>query len=197
LSLWLVFVVAGCGADDTTTGGDAAPATTAATTDASSGVVHSAIVGRWERVHECGELVAALDEAGLGAAAPAIVAGDYFPDISVAEVAAKGELCEGAKAMVHSHFFDASGRFGSLDENENQVDEGRYEVIDSRTIGLGPGVEFNFQIEGDTLTLSPVLSEGMVEEALANPLEIADAVRAIAVAYPGQEWRRVPCNTRC
>jgi hypothetical protein len=199
ISVWFVLVVAACGSDEPMSRDDARPSTAAATTDQASGVVESAIVGRWERVHECDELVDALEEAGLRAVAAAIVAGDFFPDMSAAEVAAKDDLCDGASAMVHSHFFDTSGRFGSLDENENQVDEGRYEVIDSRTIRIGgsSGVAFNFAIEDDTLMLSPVLTRAMLGEALTSSSEIKDAVRAIAVAYPGEEWKRVPCKTWC
>lgn len=200
ISLCLV-LSAGCGSQEPSSADDAGRPTSAAATESSaSGGGEAAIVGRWERVHACTELVSALEEAGLGDVAAPIVAGDYYSDGSAAELAAKDDLCEGAKPpFVHSHFFDASGRFGSLDENENQVDEGPYEVVDDRTIRIGgnQGVTFNYEIEGDTLTLSPVLTEAMVEEALANPTEITDATRAVAVAYPGQEWKRVPCKTWC
>lgn len=199
--LWLALFAAGCGSDEPTSADDASPSTTAATTETSPGSVgESAIVGRWERVHDCSELLNALDDAGLREVAPPIVGEEYFPDVSAAELAQKDELCKGAKApFVHSHFFDATGRFGSLDENESQVDEGSYEIIDSRTIRIGGdrGVEFNYKIEGHTLMLSPVLTQTMVEEALANPLVISNAARAIAVAYPGQVWKRVNCKTWC
>jgi hypothetical protein len=201
ISLCLALFVAGCGSDERTSADDASPSKTAATTETSPGSVgNAAIVGRWERVHECSELLEALDAAGLREVAAPIVAGDYFSDMKAAVLAENDELCEGAKPpFVHSHFFDAEGRFGSLDENESQVDEGRYEIIDSRTIRIGgdEGVAFHYKIEGETLTLSPVLTQAMVEEALANPLVITDATRAIAVAYPGQVWKRVPCKTWC
>lgn len=200
ISLWLALFAAGCGSDEPTSARDASPSTTAATEKSPGSVGQSAIVGRWERVNECSELLNALDEAGLREAAPKIVGEEYFPDISPAELAQKDELCEGAKApFVHSHFFDATGRFGSLDENENQVDEGNYEIIDTRTIRIGGegGVNFNYTIEGDTLMLSPVLTQAMVEVALSNPLGITNATRAVAVAYPGQAWKRVSCKTWC
>jgi hypothetical protein len=199
MSLCLVLLSAGCGSDEPSSADDAGSSTTAAATE-SSASAESAIVGRWERVHACSELVSALEEAGLGDVAAPIVAGDYYSDGSVGELAGKDDLCEGAKPpFVHSHFFDASGRFGSLDESENQVDEGAYEVVGDRRIRIGgdQGVTFNYEIEGDTLMLSPVVTEAMVEEALANPTEITDAARAVAVAYPGQEWKRVPCKTWC
>jgi hypothetical protein len=201
ISLWLALVAAGCGSDESPSADDARPSTTAGTqANAGSLGVESAIVGRWERVHECNELLNAFDEAGLRKVAPALIAEEYYPDTSAAELALKDDACEGAKPpFVHSHFFDGSGRFGSLDENENQVDEGRYEIIDSRTIRIGgdQGVKFNYEIEGDTLMLSPVLTAPMVAEALANPLQVTNAGRAIAVAYPGQTWKRVSCKTWC
>lgn len=200
MSLWLALLATGCGSDEPTSAGDASPSATVATTEPSLGGGESAIVGRWERIHKCSELLDALDKAGLREVAPAVIAEDHFPDMSAAELAQKDDPCMGAKApFVHSHFFTASGAFGSLDENENQVDEGSYEVIDGRTIriGGGQGVNFTYTIEGDTLTLSPVLTQEMVEEALATPLEISDAERAIAVAYPGHRWKRVACKTWC
>jgi hypothetical protein len=201
ISLWLMLFAAGCGSDEPSPAADASPATTAATTETSPGSVgESAIVGRWQRVHKCGELLNALDKSGLREVAPRIVGEEYFPDVPAAELAQKDELCEGAKTpFVHSHFFDGGGRFGSLDENENQVDEGRYEVIDRRTIRIGgdQGVKFSYQIEGDTLTLSPVLTQAMVEEARTNPLVISNAARAVAVAYPGHAWKRVGCKSWC
>ena len=120
--------------DDPTSADDAGPTTTAVTTEQSPGSVGNAgIVGRWERVLRCSELVDALEAAGLRKVAAPIVAGDYFRDMNAAALAEKDDLCEGAKPpFVHSHFFDAEGRFGSLDENESQVDEGRYDVVDSR-----------------------------------------------------------------
>lgn len=201
ISLWsLALLGAGCGSDEQTAD-DAAPPTTAATTETSpAGFGAAAIVGRWERVHECSELLNALDKAGLRVVAPAIVGEEYFPNTSAAGLAQKDELCEGANApFIHSHFFDATGRFGSLDENESPVDEGRYEIIDSRTIRIGgdQGVAFKYKIEGDKLMLSPVLTQAMVQEARANPLEITNAARAIAVAYPGQAWKRVNCKSWC
>ena len=200
ISLCLV-LTAGCGSEEPSTADDAGPRTTAAATESSASDVRgAAIIGRWERVHACTELVSALEEVGLGDVAAPIVAGDYYSDGSAAELAAKDDLCEGAKPpFVHSHFFDASGGFGSLNEDENQVDEGPYEIVDDRTIRIGgdQGVAFNYEIEDYTLTLSPVLSEAMVEEALANPTQITNATRAVAVAYPGQEWKRVPCKTWC
>lgn len=201
LSLSLALIAAGCGSDDSTSADDARPAATSAATEPSTGSVGvAAIVGRWERVHACNELLNAFEEAGLRKLAPALIAEEYYTDTSAAELAGKNDPCDGARApFVHSHFFDGSGRFGSLDENENLVDEGQYETLDGQTIRIGgdQGVKFNYDIEGETLMLSPVITGPMAAEALANPQQVTNAGRAIAVAYPGETWNRVSCKTWC
>jgi hypothetical protein len=157
-----------------------------------------ALVGRWERVNECPHLVKALDDADLNAIAPSVV-GDYFPGISAKKSAKKADPCAGAEPFVHSHFFTDSGAFGSLTEDLQQVDDGTYAIIDDTTfrIGTDPGVEFHYEIDGDTLSLSPVITKAMVAKALAHPLEFSDAGWSVAVAYPGQTWKRVDCSGWC
>jgi len=189
-----VLAVAGCGGQ-----GGSAPTSPATTTEAASTAGVPRLVGRWERVNKCPELLAALEDAGLGAIAPAVV-GDYFPDVPAAELAQKRNICAGAEPFVHSHFFDSAGRFGSLDANENQVDDGTYEIIDDARFRIGnadEGVTFRYQIDEDRLRLSPVITEALLTEALANPLQFSDAGWSVAVSYPGQEWRRVPCGRWC
>jgi hypothetical protein len=156
------------------------------------------LVGRWERVNECPQLVRALDEAGLGAIAPSVV-GDYFPGVSAKKLAKKADVCAGAKPFVHSHFFTDGGAFGSLTEEFHQVDDGTYNIINDRTfrIGSDPGVQFHYEIDDDTLSLSPVITKAMVAKALSNPLEFNDAGWSVSVAYPGQTWKRVDCNGWC
>jgi hypothetical protein len=41
------------------------------------------------------------------------------------------------------------------------------------------------------------VTEATLEQALANPLEFTDAGWSISVAYPGEEWKRVPCGSWC
>ncbi len=102
------------------------------------------------------QLVNALEEAGLRAIAPSVV-GDYFPDESPKELARKDNVCAGAEPFVHHHFFDEAGRFGSLDETEQQVDDGNYEVLDEGRFRIGNrdfGVVFRYEIAGDALSSS-------------------------------------------
>jgi hypothetical protein len=197
LLIALTVLAVGCGSDESSSAGQ--PSSTQSTT-AGTTTAAPAIVGRWERVNKCPQLVMALEEAGLGSIAPSVV-GDYFPETSAKELAQKDDLCEGAKPFVHYHFFSEAGQFGSLDENENQVDDGPYEIIDSSTIRIGGGdpggVVFDYEIQGDTLALSPVLTRAMRKQALARPLDFSDAGWAISVAYPGEVWKRVSCDSWC
>ena len=126
--------------------------------------------------------------------------GDYFPDSDPEELAGKEDLCEGAEPFVHYHFFDATGRFGSLDEEQDLADDGTYEIIDEGGVRIeNPdfAVVFGYEVDSDTLRLSPEITEAMIEEALASPFEFTAAKWSLSVSYPGHEWKRVPCGTWC
>lgn len=154
------------------------------------------LVGRWSRVHRCQELVNALKKAGLGATAPAAV-GDFFPGSTPKQLAKKPDICKGAKPMVHSHFFAKDRRFGSLDQNGNQVDDGRYRIISRHTFRIGRST-FHYRIsERKRLGLNPVITAAARRQALAHPLQFSAAVWMVSVAYPGHTWKRVPCNGWC
>ena len=153
------------------------------------------IVGRWQQAHTCQQLVDALDAQGLGVLAPGVV-GDYFPDQSYDELAAKDDLCSGAKPQQHSHFFTASGLFGSVDQYGNQVDDGTYVIVDANTIQVGDGT-FDYSIQGGTLQLTPVITEKQRQEALRHPEEFSTAGWMVAVSYPGTKWKKVPCQGWC
>ncbi len=144
-------------------------------------------------------MVRALSEAGLGALAPGVV-GDYFPGESPKELEKKQKLCQEAMPQRHSHFFTADGLFGSLDQNEQQVDDGPYRISGPGTFQLGENQEetFTYRIEGgDRLTMVPVISATVKRMALARPLEFSIAGHQVAVALTGQTWQRVPCGTWC
>lgn len=158
------------------------------------------IVGRWQQAHTCQQLVDALKDEGLGGIAPAMV-GDYFPDQSVDELAAKEDVCSGAKPQQHSHFFTASGFFGSVDQYGNQVDDGTYVVVDSDTIQIGGAdradATFDYSIQGGVLQLTPMITDRQRREALRQPEEFSTAGWMVAVSYPGTKWKRVPCQGWC
>jgi hypothetical protein len=198
-ALLISVLAAGCGGESEQAEPSAptSVASTAATTPTTTAETE-AFVGRWERVNECPQLLKALSEAGLAAIAASVV-GDYFPDSTSKELAKKDDFCRGAEPFVHSHFFTETGEFGSLTEDLEQVDDGPYEIIDDSTLRIGadPGVEFHYEIRGDTLTLTPVITKAMIAQALAHPLEFSDAGWSVAVAYPGHVWKRVDCSGWC
>jgi hypothetical protein len=172
-----------------------------ATQAASVTLAGSPLVGRWERVTTCQQLVAELRKAGLGAAAPYAWLGQTSSSGESSfrpgsPKPTKAHPCAGAIPRLHSHFFSASGRFGSLDWRGGQVDDGQYRIVNSTTlrIGLQP---FHFRIlHGNTLMLSPVLTKAMIRQAAAHPQKFSPALWAISVAYAGHTWKRVACN-RC
>jgi hypothetical protein len=154
------------------------------------------IVGRWERVTTCQELVSALTKAGLRKTAPAILAGNGFVPGTPQQLAARTNICKGAVARRHSHFFTAAGQFGSVDYNSQQVDDGSYRLLDIRTVRINDG-KFHFRIKGRELRLEPVISAAARRKALADPLQFSTAGWQVAVAFPGHAWKRVPCAQWC
>lgn len=160
------------------------------------------LVGRWEGMTTCQELVGNLDKAGLGPLAPYVWSsqtsstgqGSFAPG---SPKPTRAHPCRGALRRTHSHFFSQSGRFGSLDWLGGQVDDARYRIIDGDTVTIGD-VTFRYHAtKGKTLWLSPLLTKVMIRQALAHPREFSDAGWAVSVAYSGYSWRRVPCRGWC
>ena len=156
----------------------------------------SALVGRWERVTTCQELVSALAKAGLRTTAPAMLAGNGLVTGTPKQLARKVNICKGAVPRRHSHFFTSAGMFGSIDYNDKQVDDGTYRLLDSRTVRINDGT-FHFRISGRELRLEPVISAAARRKALAQPLQFSIAGWQVAVAFPGHAWKRVPCAGWC
>jgi len=163
-----------------------------------------ALVGRWERVVTCQELVDELDKAGLGPLTPYAWLGatSSTGESSYAAGSPKPTLshpCIGAIDRQHSHFFTQGGQFGSLDWNGGQVDDGTYQIIDDHTVLIGDGpVTFHYAIQGgQTLALTPVLTKEMVRQALVDPKNFSPALWALSVAYPDYSWVRAPCSGWC
>ena len=188
----------GCGSDATESDDEKSAAASVSATEPTA-ALPAALVGRWERVNECPQLVAAFEEDGLARVAPGFV-GDYFPDSKPEKLAKKDDLCAGAEPFVHSHFFTDTGEFGSLTEDLEQVDDGSYEITDEGAFVISkefPDVTFHYTVEDDTLTLTPVLTDAMKKKALANPFDFTPAGWSITMAYPGQTWKRVDCLDFC
>ena len=158
----------------------------------------SPIVGRWQMVRTCQNVVGALQAAGLRPLAPGVV-GDYFPNQTPRQLAKKKNLCKGAKPQIHSHFFTAEGKFGSLDQHGERVDDGNYEASGSTLKISNSDVSgsFRFRIQGKTLMFKPLLTSALKQEALADPLNFHPAGWMVAVAIDGHPWNRVACKTWC
>jgi hypothetical protein len=122
--------------------------------------------------------------------------GDYFPEFSYDELAAKDDVCSGARPQLHSHFFAADGVFGSLDQYDNQVDDGTYTIVDSDTLQIGDAT-FDYRVQGGALRLTPVITAKQRREAREHPEDFSDAGWMVAVAYPGSTWKQVPCESWC
>lgn len=158
----------------------------------------SSIVGRWQTVRTCQGLVVDLQKVGLRAVAP-VMAGDWFPNQSPQDLAKKKNLCQGAKPQIHAHFFTSDGKFGSIDQHGQQVDDGTYRVSRSTLTITNPDVRgsFRFRIQGKTLMLTPLLTSALKREARADPLDFHAAGWMVAVAYSGHAWKRVACAKWC
>jgi hypothetical protein len=143
-------------------------------------------------------MVHALEGEGLSALAPAMLAGNGLVSGSPKQLAQRDDICQGAVPREHSHFFTASGRFGSVDYNNQQVDDGPYEIVDDNTVRIGE-TNFRYRITdgGQTLTLEPVIAQSAKDEALQQPLEFSDVGWSVAVALPGHTWGRVDCDGWC
>ena len=196
-SLLIPLLLVGCGGGESESAKPSGQTSVASTdtTIPTTTAQTEALVGRWEHVNECPQLTKALAEEGLETIAPS-VAGDYFPNPTPRQLAKKDDVCDGAEGFVHSHFFTDSGTFGSLTEDLEQVDDGLYEILDGGRVRIGD-VVFRYEIEGDELSLSPVITPAMKKEALAQPLEFSNAGWSVAVSYPGQVWKRVDCSGWC
>jgi hypothetical protein len=196
-------VTAGCASNSSTrppSGTSHSPVTTPTVTAATR------LIGRWERVTTCQELVSELDKAGLAALAPyawrgqtsSTGQGSYAPR---SPKPTRAHPCTGALKRAHSHFFSQSGQFGSLDWLGGQVDNGPYRIINNNTLYIGSppiAATFHYRIlHGDTLMLSPVLTKAMLRQALAHPQNFSAALWAVSVAYAGSTWKRVPCQNWC
>jgi hypothetical protein len=170
----LALLIAGCSAGSTTlpsnTGSTAAQASpsvqpsSASSASASPAASPNAIVGEWVRTASCDDALAAFVQAGLADQVPAWVIGNF---VGEGASAAPGKECANARpAVPHSHFFTADGRFGSRDENGQDVDEGGYKIVDADTLsfashaqefGYSGDILVDYSIKGDEVTFSVTL----------------------------------------
>ena len=94
----------------------------------------SAVVGEWARINSCDAFVQAFQRAGLDRLVPEwLVSAGYFVREDQVDPSTP---CQGAVEDRNSYFFEPSGRFGSLDQDEVVVDDGTYAPLDGSAIAI-------------------------------------------------------------
>ena len=153
------------------------------------------LVGTWRRVRKCEEQVRLMKEAGLAELIPNWVSPSEFSHAASAQrSASSGDPCRGVRAgrLPHDHVFYEDGRFASVDDEGEFVDDGTYKFVDERTIEFGdpPGnlVHFRFSDDQDTVTFNLEIPD---MDNCSQHCRDETAYR-IAVFYPGLPWKRVP-----
>jgi hypothetical protein len=146
----------------------------------------SALVGTWLGMHDCQRIIDIMSAAGMPEQGLLNVADSgTLPGITtVSQIADPKKPCVGAVDVEHSHFFTVSGLFGSRDANGQQVDDGRWMIVDADTFEIN-GVPFDFQIDGDELRMRPV-DVGTCPTAG----EWCPEAWKLMVAMPGMPWTR-------
>jgi hypothetical protein len=182
----LAVLLAACtgGSDAATTAGSPSP--TPSTSPSSAAV--PALVGEWQRLQRCPEMVGLLRKADMPAAVPEVLAGDgWVPGVDDPSQIDQRHPCRGAVSRKHSHFFTADGQFGSRDAAGEQVDDGQFELVGADRFVINPGasdaVTFRYTVTGDTLRITP--------EIPACRPDCFPAVWSVAVAYDGYTWQRI------
>jgi hypothetical protein len=183
----LFLAAAGCGDDSdsvtdaTTSEVSETPSTDAATTE---------LTGSWHRAQVCAEMLAAFDDAGLAESHRGWLQGNFYGG---EQGPTKGDPCAGADGpLEHDHFFTAAGRFGSHDENGDEVDHGDYEVVDDDTVSFpSHATEFGYDgylvvgyaVSGDVVTFNVALPEPCTDSC-------ADAYAWALSAFASGPWDR-------
>jgi hypothetical protein len=184
---WLMIlaavILAACNAQPTavlvpTSPSSAVPTQTPQTSSPTSGPSQgSPLVGTWERVNSCKGFVQAFTTAGLIDLAPEwLVGAGYYAS---ADQIDKNDMCKGATEVKHSHFFTASGGFGSYDQNGQQVDDGSYKLVDDHNIAFPSGITVQYSVVGDTVTFERVESNLCTVDCREN------TAWALSAFYPG------------
>jgi len=163
----------------------------------------SPLVGTWRRDNECEELVHAYKEAGLADEMPGWTAGQGFAtsaSVSPSEIRKHSDPCQGLGASVqHDHVFYKDGRFASVNDVGEFVDDGFYKQPNDHTI-VFPGngsksyppvtAHFRFSDDGDTVRFDLVVPD--MDECSAQCRETY--AWATSVFYSGLTWKRVPAE---
>jgi hypothetical protein len=144
------------------------------------------LVGTWLGVHNCQRIIDIMTSAGMPEQGLLNVAeSGTIPGVTTVDgIADPKNPCVGAFDVEHSHFFTASGLFGSRDSNLRQVDDGKWEIVDGHTLEIN-GTRFEFHVDGDELRMEPE----EVGECPVNGQWCPEAWK-LMVAMPGMAWTR-------
>jgi hypothetical protein len=145
------------------------------------------LVGTWNGVHECQRIATMLHDAGMDTQIlENIIGNGLLPGVDEpADVADPANPCDGAVQQAHSHFFLADGTFGSRDQHGQQVDDGRWSIVDADTFAIGDA-EFDYAVTGNELRMEPV----SVGTCPGDPNEWCEEAWKLMVAMPGMAWIR-------
>jgi|GEM_PF-2322811 hypothetical protein len=183
----LTLVLAGCGAPAATQPGATAQSATPPATAMPSPA--PALVGTWVGVHNCQRIVEVLTAAGMPSQIlPNILDGEILPaSPDPSHMPDPANPCTGAVEVKHSHFFTADGAFGSLDQNGQQVDDGRWSLVDASTFAID-AAHVHFVIDGDTLRMEPL----DVGPCPTGSSDWCPEAWKLMVAMPGMALTRAP-----
>jgi hypothetical protein len=145
-------------------------------------------VGEWVGVHDCERIVTMLTRAGLSEFLADAVYGNGLVagDPQASGLKDPAHPCDGAIQRQHSHFFTASGGFGSKDFNGERVDDGSY-TLEGDDVVVINGKRFTYKIDGDELSLEP---EPVDISACTDRECRFGATWVLMVAMPGTTWTR-------
>jgi hypothetical protein len=167
---------------------DSSPSETASAATATPPPALSDIIGSWHRAQTCVELIAAFEAAGLAGSHADWITGNFFGGSPAPK---HGDVCDGAQGpLEHSHFFTASGEFGSHDQNGEKVDDGDYVAVDADTLSF-PSHASEFGYAGD-LVVDYAIEDGVAtfDVALPDPCEDScrDAYAWALSAFASGPW---------
>jgi hypothetical protein len=135
-------------------------------------------------------MLAVFESAGLAESHADWLTGNFFGG---SPAPTGSDVCRGARGpLEHAHFFTADGRFGSRDENGEQVDDGDYLAVDASTLAF-PSHATEFAYAGD-LVVGYAIRDGVLafDVNLPTPCDgaCADAYAWALSAFASGPWAR-------
>ncbi|HEX6579331.1 MAG TPA: alpha/beta hydrolase [Actinomycetota bacterium] len=141
----------------------------------------ASVFGDWRWVRSCEAFVATFRRADLSDLTTRwLVSARYF---AREDQIALDDPCDGAEETPYVYFFEESGRWGVLDDDDVLVDDRDFSVVDEDTIAFGD-VEIDYRIDADELTFDVAIP------GACDGTCLEDHAWALATFAPGS-FRRV------